>query len=406
MPSPYRRFVVPIFVAALLAFTLSSCNCGRTGLVQRDPCDYDPTACDDAGAEPPDSGVIEPEECPTTGTVRGRVCATDQQTWVNGAAVHIDATDCHGGRVHVERFSEADGYFTLPRVPPGTWTVHASLGAFSQDLTVTVSAGDTTVVPDNELCVDQKDIKIAVVSGPGDDIGSLLTQLNLDYTVIAGEGAGWASEGSPFFSNLTEMKKYDLIFVDCAAAKASGTTIAFGSASAKIRKNLADYVAQGGSIYGSDWALLFAFYAAPGAFNFHTASGQNIGDPLQTTQLMGYAPQTVNASILDGQLAAFLGKSSVRIAFPRQSGAQSLHWGLMNSVAGAQVLASASQVITCATTSCAAEGSRRNNVPLAVRVKVTAPGTRGGNVVYTSFHNGGQAGNDVAQILKYLMLNL
>ncbi|MBX7115456.1 MAG: carboxypeptidase-like regulatory domain-containing protein [Myxococcaceae bacterium] len=403
MASTYRRFVLLACSITLAAFVCFGCNCGREGLSHRDPCDLDPSLCK---VDEPDAGEVIPPTCPTAGAVTGRVCATDQRTWVNGAAVSVDATDCHGKPVRVETVSEANGTFTLNGVPPGAWKVQATLGAFSQALSVNVATNATTAVPDNQLCVEQKDITIAVVTGEGDDIGSLLSQLNLDFTVIGGDKTHWASEGAAFFSNLSEMKKYDLIFIDCAAAKVSGNTIAFGPASATIRKNLADYVAQGGSLYSSDWALLFAVYAAPNAFSFYTVSGQNVADPLITSQLMGYAPQTVNASILDPQLAAFLNKPSVRITFPRQSGAQSLHWGLMKNVVGAQILASASQVITCTDTSCDNEGPRRNTVPLAVRVKVTEPGTRGGNVVYTSFHNGGQDGNDVAQILKYLILNL
>ena len=34
------------------------------------------------------------------------------------------------------------------------------------------------------------------------------------------------------------------------------------------------------------------------------------------------------------------------------------------------------------------------------------PGTVGGNVVYTSFHNVGQSSADVEQILKYIVLHL
>lgn len=404
-----RRVTSLVLASLVLASIATSCNCGGRGLVRREDCDFNPELCDagvpDAGPDdagtPPDAGP-----CPATGTITGRVCAPDQRTWVNGAAVTIDATDCHGQPVQVKTTSQANGYFTLPDVPAGAWTLHATLGAFSQDTAVKVTEGTTTSVPENQLCVEQKTVKIAVVTGFGDHIEDLLDQLNLDYTLIAGDTNGWKTEGSAFFSNLDEMKKYDLIFIDCAAARGAGTTISFGPASSKIRSNLAAYVQAGGSIYGSDWALLFAVYAAPGSFSFYTYSGNNITDPLETTQLMGYAPQTVSAQILDSNLSAFLGKSTVPITFPKQSGAMSLHWGLMKQVAGAQVLASASQVISCNSTQCNTEGNRRNDVPLAVRVKVTPAGTRGGNVVYTSFHNGGQAGNDVAQILKYLVLNL
>ena len=66
---------------------------------------------------------------------------------------------------------------------------------------------------------------------------------------------------------------------------------------------------------------------------------------------------------------------------------------------------SANGVITCGDSACTTAGPMRSSVPLAVRVRAGTTG-HGGNVVYTSFHNVAQSGNDVAQVLKYLVLNL
>ena len=46
------------------------------------------------------------------------------------------------------------------------------------------------------------------------------------------------------------------------------------------------------------------------------------------------------------------------------------------------------------------------NLPFAVRYKVTPQKDHGGWVVYTSFHNTAQTGDDVANILKFLILHL
>ncbi len=79
-----------------------------------------------------------------------------------------------------------------------------------------------------------------------------------------------------------------------------------------------------------------------------------------------------------------------------------------NVSSGVQVLVQAPTVQTCSTanTSCSNAGATATSIPLAVQVKVTPAGQRGGKVVYTSFHNVEQTGDDVAQILKYLILNL
>ncbi len=392
---------------------LQACNCGGRLIEYHELCKDEPQRCEDKNFDPATPtapatntpSVMPP--CQTDeGAVHGRVCATDQMTWVNGAAVTLDAVDCQGKPVHLSTTSAADGSFTLTNVPAGAWTVNASLGAFTQDTPVSVGANATFQIPDNQLCVAQRAVKIAVITGSGDKIEDLLTQLNLQYTTIGGDSATWASQAEPFLSNLTQMKQYDLIFIDCAAARGAGATIDFGTNAATIESNLHQYVQQGGSIYASDWALLFALYAAPGGFSFQTASPSAIVSPLDTKQLMGYAPQTVNAQIVDPALAAFLMKTNVSINFPKQTGAVSLHWGLMNNVPGATVLAKADNVAACKDTTCSASGQVLNGVPLAMKVKLTAPGTHGGSVLYTSFHNIAQSGGDVAQILKYLVLNL
>ena len=87
------------------------------------------------------------------------------------------------------------------------------------------------------------------------------------------------------------------------------------------------------------------------------------------------APQTVSAKIADPNLAAFLGKTTVPIDFPKMTGAISLHWGLMSDVeAGAEVLVSTMRADTCKTTSCTATGMAAYNIPLAASVKVPGGG--------------------------------
>ena len=390
------------FIAAFL-ICLTGCDCGTPNLQHVPPlCELNPAACVDAGLPPVDAGL---DPCTDQGAVTGRVCAPDLATWLNGATVALDGTDCHGQPAHVETISSADGTFTLSGAPPGDWTIKATLGAFSQATPVAVRAGASTAIPDNQLCVAQKTVRIAVVTGAGDRIEDLLTSLRLQFTVFRGDSSTWTTEAEPFLSDLNALKQYDLVFIDCAAAKSSGTTIDLGPNAARIQQNLLAYVQQGGSVYGSDWALIFSLAAAPTGITFATSGGAAVASPFNATVLKGYAPQTVSARVDDAGLAQFLGKATLSITFPKQTGANSLHWGLMASTTG-QVLVSAASVVTCPDTACATAGPNRSNVPLAVRVRKGQAGVRGGNVVYTSFHNVAQSGTDVAQVLKYLVLNL
>jgi len=136
------------WLALALAFSLSGCNCGKVRLDESDACALNPDACSDGGVIlASDAG---PQAC-DVGAISGRVCAPDQQTWVNGATVSVSATDCNGQPVVVRATSAADGSFSLSGVPVGSWQVHATLGAFTQDTPVAVTANATTAIPDNQL---------------------------------------------------------------------------------------------------------------------------------------------------------------------------------------------------------------------------------------------------------------
>jgi hypothetical protein len=348
-------------------------------------------------------GVVHPA-C-KTGNVTGRICAPDKTTWLNGATVLIDAIDCNGRPVTLSTASGDDGTFELDGVPEGEWTVQTSLGSFMQSTKAFVTAGTTQHISDGALCIAQQNVSIAVVSGAGDKIENLLASLGLKYTLFLGTSSSWSGDAALFLNDLSWMQRFDLIFVDCAAASAGNYQVDFGEHASSIESNLHAYVAGGGSLYASDWGLLFAAYAAPGAF---TAAGvEMIGSPLDATKLMGFAPQTVSAVIEDQGLEVFLGKPRIDIAFPRMGSAVSLHWGLLLQATGARVLALADFVEVCGDPMCSTAGSTLvDSVPLAVTLKLTPADQRGGRVVYTSFHNIAQSGDDVAKMLKYLVLNL
>ena len=395
-----------LVVALGLSLTVAGCRCDNR-LV--DTYQADAGEPEEVAVPPEVSPEVPPKTACAVGSVSGRVCAPDKQTWVGGAQVTLDGPDCNGEAYHSEAASQPDGSFELSNIPAGHWTVHATLGAFSQDYPVDVLAGQSAKIPDDQLCVAQKTTKIAVVTGAGDRIEQLLGGLNLQYDTFPGDAANWSASAVPFLSDLTRLKAYDLVFIDCAAAKTSGSsTIDLGPKSAQIKTALHDYVLQGGSLYASDWALLFPALAFPGKFAFKLTSG-TVANPLDARKLQGYAPQTVTAGVASAALAAFLGKQTVEIAFPHQSGVNSAHWGVFTSPdPTTEVLIQAPQVTLCSAsdTSCATSGANLNQVPLAVHIKLTAAGTRGGNVVYTSFHNIAQPTNDVSQVLKYIVLHL
>src|SRR5205814_1855583 len=124
-------------------------------------------------------------------------------------------------------------------------------------------------IPLDQLCIEQKTTKIAVITAGGDHIEALLTQLGFTYQSYLGDPASWSTSAGPFLADLTRLKQYDLIFINCSTAKSSSSSsIDLGPNAALIEQNLYDYVSQGGSIYSSDWAFLFPAMAFPGKLGF------------------------------------------------------------------------------------------------------------------------------------------
>lgn len=113
------------------------------------------TPPDDAGlpgwdAPPPeDTGVdpwVDPDSLCGYGTIYGLICSIDTQTFVDGATVWVDATDCEGNPLHVETTSDADGYYTLEGVPSGLQTLHIKRDDFEKSHTVQVKNDKITDV--------------------------------------------------------------------------------------------------------------------------------------------------------------------------------------------------------------------------------------------------------------------
>jgi hypothetical protein len=411
----------------LVGGSVSACNCEGDPLLMVHNKDAQPA--DDAepnpdaqpnppDAEPAPDAAPAPDagECQASGIVTGRVCAPQQRDWIAGAMVTLNAMDCHGNAVTLSATSGMDGSFTINNVPAGSWTVTAVAGMFMTSYMVNVQDGQTTTIPPDQLCLNTTP-RIAVVTGSGDHIETLLTNLGITPTIFDGT-TNWATAGSTFLANLNQMKMYDLIFIDCGAAKTRVTdmmtgnmvtAIDLGSNASTIVQNLQQYVMGGGSIYASDWAVAFLAMAFPQQVQPHLMGGGSVAMPMVTNNLDGYAPQTINAMVTDMPLATALQKQTVSITFPDQSGARSYHWGLLDMPSQARILVQG-PASTCAMGAMTCDHNSMpgpsQNAPLAIGFKLTPMDQRGGNVYYTSFHNIAQTGNDVANVLKYIIFHL
>lgn len=383
------RWHLPFLATMTLA--VPACSCDDVTLISRNTTGFPPEV--DAGV--PHQRV----EC-GVGSVTGRVCAPDIHTWVPGADVTLEGLDCNDQAQHFALNADIEGRFRFDQVPAGAYQLLAVSGAFQVRHDVTVTSGQVTAIPDDQMCFAQNAARVAVLPGAGDKIEDLLTSLNIDHTVISGDPID-------FLKDTAQLANYDIVFIDCAAG-VSRNTLDLGTDTPAVVTALRGFVEGGKSVYASDWAFLFLKLAFPSDLNFDTQDGRAPSSPFDVHNLMGYAPQTVTgARVVDPALRAFLGKDTINVDYPRQSGVSSLHWGLMSRLVGrGRSLVSGTAVSCSAADRNCARGSTRNDLPLAVAVKVATTGQRGGNVIYTSFHNIAQQGDDVANVLKFVVFNL
>ena len=362
----------------------------------------------DAGPRGPDDGGI-PSTC-ETGGLTGRACAPDGMTSISNALVIATGLDCRGQVVRVETRAGADGRWTLLGLPATDVDVSITVGSFVLSSRARVIAGVTTLLDSSKTCFRSNALKMAVITGNGDQIETLLTQLGFAPDLIDGKvsGDGGVPPAAAFLTDMTRLATYQVLFIDCAAFTRRGV-VNLGPNAAAILTNLRAFVAGGGSLYSSDWGGAILALAYPDQVVLRLVTGGDtqatrISSPFDTDRLIGYAPQDVTGAVRNADLSAYLGRARVDVTFPMSPPTN--HWSLL---AGARSGVSAdivSDVSSCNAGDCMQRGPFLTNVPLAISFRPTPAPARGGNVIFTSFHNIAQTTDDVKRILQFLIFRL
>jgi hypothetical protein len=342
----------------------------------------------------PDGGVvaIAPNDLvceplpppPDGGTVEGRVCAPDGETWLSDASVYVVRED--GTRATAT--TDADGNYVLEGVPPGTQTVHVEKGSFSSTFEVDVVSNETTVVPDAECELLPPDLRIAVVDGAYDQVEDVLGSLGIDpanVTMYDGEigffpggNIEWVGE---LLGDYATLAQYDVVFFNCGVDDAAFTT----EKDQVAIDNLRQFVAQGGSVYASDWAYDIVETTWPNYIDFERTD--TLGDSAQ----VGVSEATIPGTIVDANLAAAMGQTTINMDYPLDI------WAVMSAVdAGVTVYVRGNARVHSGFSE-----QTRTNIPHTVGF---SPG--GGRVLYTSFHQEPGINLDQQRILQLLMFEL
>lgn len=305
------------------------------------------------------------------GEIYGRVCDPSGGGWVVGAYVWTDFTTPTGeSRAHT--WSGEDGWFLLGGVPTGHHTLYITKGSFSTSLEVDLAGGRLEL--EDPTCLEQQDLRIAVVTGIFDTISVLLEEVGLTYDLYDGVGT---TEYLDLLLDPEALGSYDLLFLNCGIDSTAWTWL---DSQALVGENLARFVEEGGSLYASDWSYTFVEAAWPDAIDFYGLDS-DIGVACDGR----WGP--VTATVVDPWMQAAVGGDSALLAYDMGG------WCVPVSAGeGSTPLVSAdvylrSEVLIPAS-------------PLVLRMEP------GGTVIYTTFHNEAQASQDMVAALKEIILSL
>lgn len=354
---------------------------------------------------------------PPTGTVKGKVVSANNTTPVKRAMVFVQ-----GSSKIYKTFTDANGDFSL-QAPIGVQKLHIQSGdgsMFRSITDVTITENQTTTLTTKAKL--SQVAKLGFVTGTYDKIEDIIVN-SLGYAALPITNADLHS--------FAALSQYDAIFLNC------GGSI---SLDATINTNLANYVANGGSLYASDWAVSYLIgtniygsvcpYVRPEGF---------IPDATLCTTRTGTTQTITGCNVVSTDLSTYLNKTLIDLKYDLPNWEQiniadPNFWETMvvdasnglpllirtnkftNPTAGTlNVGVSNPGFVTICHTD--ANGTSTITVSTADLQSHLAHGDKvgscestpnSGRIYYTTFHNenGGVINNDTKDILQYMILNL
>lgn len=368
----------------------------------------------------------ETAETPTAiavqnGKVKGKITSQNGTKSIGGASVF---TFDEKYKIY-HTTSDSEGNFTL-EAPEGNHTIYIQTGNgsnFRTQATANIKANETVNLELTQTKLTQV-AKIAYVKGTFDKIEDIIQTLGYTATEITNTD----------LANLNTLAQYDIVFLNCGSRKFSQ----FANLYPVIENNLAVFVANGGSIYASDWDVSYLVGGNDNTNNCNLAGGF-IPDSKLCSKNIG-SSGIVAGTVSNTSLATALGFNTLNLdfdlgAWQKITNYDPAYWEVLvketasndplmirtnqftdNTLPNIPIgnAPSLNFVTVCITLS--------NNVQISVSVpQVAVPALvalgatigscsgagNSGYIYYTAFHNhaSGNIGN-AAGILQYVILNL
>ncbi len=221
---------------------------------------------------------------------------------------------------------------------------------------------------------DDRPLRLAVTPKEYDDMGKLLDTL--------GEGYRWDPIEFDDLLDPAFLAQYDVVFLTCGSAPRHwvGQFMGRGRRGTDLHvlrplikeqliRGLRDYVAQGGTLYASDWRLKMLALAFPEYVDFRAAAPG--------------AVQTIEAEVLDPPLQRRVGET-IDLRFDKASWYPAAFEG--------------DEVIPYLRGEYKTTAGDMRTMPLLVRVPHGS-----GSIIFTSFHNEKQHNQTEEELLRYLV---
>lgn len=379
------------------------------------------TSC--AGGD--DSPIVSENVGPTvvkTGKLTGKVMSQNGTKPIGGASVF---TFDDKYKIYYTT-SDADGNFTLV-APAGNQTIHIQTGNgsnFRTEISATVKDNETLNLDASQTKLNQV-AKIAYVKGTYDKIEDIIQTLGYTATEITNND----------LANLTTVAQYDIIFLNCGSRNNYSSNPGLYTV---IDTNLATFVANGGSIYASDWDVAYLVGGTTNTNNCSLAGGF-VPDTKLCSKNIGNVGM-VGATVNNAGLTTALGFNTLSInydlgAWQKITNYDPAYWEvLVKETSSNDALMIRTNHFTATGIPTTPIGNAPNStfvtvcitlpgniqislsvpqalVPYLVALGVTVGPCSGsstsGYIYYTTFHNhaSGNIGN-AGVILQYVILNL